>query len=96
MVDTDNYCLSCFYVTDDLMIAKCCSGKMCQKCIKGYIATKKKVCPKCQRKRMPDMWVDLQTVIRMHQAVKGIHADMKENSTGSDVSRWIRVTLEDF
>ena len=42
------------------------------------------------------MWVDLQTAIRMHQAVEGIHTDMREISTGSDVSRWIRVTLEDL
>ena len=45
---------------------------------------------------MPDMWVDLQTAIRMHQAVEGIHTDMKENLTGSDINRWIRVTLEDL
>ena len=42
------------------------------------------------------MWVELQTAIRMYQAVEGIHTDMRENSTGSDVNRCIRVTLEDL
>ena len=98
MADTRNYCLTCYLVTDDLMIAKCCSGKMCQKCIKGYQAgrRKEKVCPHCQGKIMPDRWVDLQTAIRMHQAVEGIHTVMREISTGSDVSRWIRATLDDL
>ena len=45
---------------------------------------------------MPDRWVDLQTAVRMHQAVEGIHTDMREISTGSDVCRWIRATLDDL
>ena len=96
MAATKNYCLSCFSVTDDLMIAKCCNAKMCQTCIKAYQATRKKVCPHCQKKRMPDMWVDLQTAVRMHQAVEGIHTDMREISIGSDVNRWIKVILDDL